>query len=249
MAEEIPPSATFVRNLDERIKIPALTEALRDIFGEFGEIVDIVAKKNLKAKGQAFVVFDSVDAAQDAIDALQGFDLFEKPMTLAFAKSRSDKTVEREDGEAGYEAHKKARLAEKERKQAAETAAQEAAAAAAAAAKPNKRAAQEVLADRPAKSSTKSGVNSAAVVPEEYLPPNKIIIIRDFPDDFGKDELTAAFSRFPGFKEVRLVPGRKGIAFAEYLDESGATAAREGVNGQSLGGEGGKGVKVTYQRK
>jgi hypothetical protein len=102
-----------VRNLDERVKIPALTTALRDIFGEFGDIVDIVAKKNLKAKGQAFVVFDSVDAAQDAIDALQGFDLFEKPMTLAFAKSRSDKTVEKEDGEEGLEAHKKQRLAEK----------------------------------------------------------------------------------------------------------------------------------------
>lgn len=102
-----------VRNLDERIKIPALTEALRDIFGEFGEIIDIVAKKNLKAKGQAFVVFNSIDAAQDAIDSLQGFDLFDKPMTLAFAKTRSDATVEKEDGEAGLATHKQQRLAEK----------------------------------------------------------------------------------------------------------------------------------------
>jgi hypothetical protein len=85
-------------------------------------------------------------------------------------------------------------------------------------------------------------------VPEEYLPPNKIIIIRDFPDEYGKDELTAAFARFPGFKEVRLVPGRKGIAFAEYVDENGAVAAREGTNGTSLK-EGEKAIKVTFQRK
>lgn len=103
----------YVRKLDEKVKIPALEEALREVFSEFGNIVEIVAKKSVKRKGQAFIVYDKVESAQEAIDELQGFELFGKQMQLDFAKTRSDKTVEREDGEAALEAHKKHRLAEK----------------------------------------------------------------------------------------------------------------------------------------
>lgn len=60
----------------------------------------------------------------------------------------------------------------------------------------------------------------AGVVPDEYLPPNKILFIRQVPDDYGVDALTAIFSRFAGFREVRTVPGRKGIAFVEYVSFS-----------------------------
>jgi RNA recognition motif-containing protein len=103
----------YVRNLDETVKIPALIEALHGLFDEFGTIVDIVAKKSLKRKGQAFVIYDNVDSAQNAIDDLQGFDLFGRQMNLDFAKTRSDATVKREDGEEKLEEHKKIRLAEK----------------------------------------------------------------------------------------------------------------------------------------
>lgn len=102
-----------MRNLDERVKIPRLVDALREIFSTFGEVVDIVAKKNIKAKGQAFVVFESAEEAGEALEELQGFDLFDKPMQLAFAKTRSDATVEREDGADELERHKRHRLAEK----------------------------------------------------------------------------------------------------------------------------------------
>jgi len=69
----------------------------------------------LKAKGQAFVVFDSPQAAEQAIKEVQAFPLFDKPMVLAFAKSRSDATVKREAGEDSqeFEAHKRRRLAER----------------------------------------------------------------------------------------------------------------------------------------
>lgn len=76
-------------------------------------MLEIVAKTNLRAKGQAFIVFDSVDAATRAIDEVNGFELFEKPMVLDYAKSQSDATVEREGGSEELEAHKRRRLAEK----------------------------------------------------------------------------------------------------------------------------------------
>lgn len=84
-----------------------------EIFSEYGNIIDIVAKTNLKAKGQAFIVFDNVDSATQAITEINGFDLFEKPMALDYAKTKSDVTVLRERGDSELEAHKRRRLAEK----------------------------------------------------------------------------------------------------------------------------------------
>jgi hypothetical protein len=54
------------------------------------------------------------------------------------------------------------------------------------------------------------------------------------------------FKRFPGFKDLRLVPGRAGIAFAEYEDENGAITAKESMAGVTLGD---KTIRVTFQRK
>jgi U2 small nuclear ribonucleoprotein B'' len=228
----------YVKNLDERVKLPTLIETLRGIFAEYGNVLEVIAKKSLKRKGQAFVVYDSVDSAQNAIDELQGFDIFDKQMHLDFAKTRSDLTVLREEGEDGLETHKKQRVAEKERKQSIEAAARAKEQAAA------KRAATGDLAERPAK--TAKPAQAAGVVPDEYLPPNKVLFLRDLSADYGKDLLTTVFGRFPGFKEVRVVPGRTEIAFVEYENEEGAIQAKEQMNGVALGD---KPIKVTFQRQ
>merc|ERR1711977_448070 len=114
--------SVYVRNLEERIKPGELIDALKELFSEYGEIIDVVAKTNLKAKGQAFVVFDNVESAQKCIEDVQGFDLFGKPMQLAFAKTRSDAFVKRTAGDEELESHKRRRLAEKDKKKAAEQA-------------------------------------------------------------------------------------------------------------------------------
>jgi U2 small nuclear ribonucleoprotein B'' len=224
--------------------------ALTEIFSEYGNIIDLVAKTNLKAKGQAFVVFDNVESASKAIEEINGFELFDKPMQLDYAKTRSDATVLREDGDQGLEKWKRSRLAEKERKQAAEASQQkmlkrpapanaDAAAGTGLAARPSKTAKGAGL--KP------SGANAAAIIPDEYLPPNKILFLRDLPDSYDADGLSRIFSRFEGFKEVRMVPGRKGIAFVEYEAEGGAISAKEATAGMQLGDEG-KGIRVTFQR-
>ena len=210
-------------------------------------MIDLIAKTNLKARGQAFVVFDDTDAATRAIKEVQGFELFDKPMVLDYARTRSDATVLKDGDDAEFEAHKRRRLAEKERKQASE---------AAEAQKKLKRAAAATGAEpaaRPAKASRGAGLKSSnpaggAVVPEEYLPPNKILFLQNLPEDYDVDGLTAIFGRFEGFREVRLVPGRKGIAFVEYEAEAGAISAKESTAGMALGEEG-KVIKVVYQRK
>lgn len=58
-------------------------------------------------------MFDNVESAQRAIEEVQGFELFDKSMQLAFAKTRSDASVKRSGGDDELEAHKRRRLAEK----------------------------------------------------------------------------------------------------------------------------------------
>lgn len=86
---------------------------MTELFSEYGTIIEIIAKTNLKAKGQAFIVFDNVESATNAIEEINGFELFDKSMSLDYAKTRSDATVLREGGSEELETHKRRRLAEK----------------------------------------------------------------------------------------------------------------------------------------
>ncbi len=72
--------------------------------------------------------------------------------------------------------------------------------------------------------------------------------MQNLPEDYDVEALTGIFRRFEGFREVRMVPGRKGIAFVEYEAESGAITAKENTAGMSLK-DGEKTMKVTYQRQ
>ncbi|KAM7186894.1 putative small nuclear ribonucleoprotein [Rhypophila sp. PSN 637] len=241
-----PPIATvYVRNLEERVKPDVLRQSLEAIFGEYGNIIDIVAKKNLKAKGQAFVVFDNQESALRAIEEIQGFDLFDKPMVLALARTRSDMTIKMTGNEEELDMHKRRRMAEKDKKKALEAAEEQ---------KRLKRPMPGAPTDgRPTKNARGAGLKPtgpapAAVVPDEYLPPNRILFVQNLPDGFGKDELVAIFNNFEGFREVRTVPGRSGIAFVEYETEAGAISAKENTAGMPLK-NGEKTMKVTYQRQ
>ena len=111
-------------------------------------------------------------------------------------------------------------------------------------AKPVKRPAADELAERAAKAAKPAA--QPGVVPDEYLPPNRILFLRELPEDYGKDMIATIFSRFPGYKEVRTVPGRIGIAFVEYEDEDGAITAKEATTGMTLGE---KAIRVTFQRQ
>lgn len=109
------------------------------------------------------------------------------------------------------------------------------------------------VAARPAKNARGAGLKptgqaAAAVVPDEYLPPNRILFVQNLPDEFDVEALTGIFNRFEGFREVRMVPGRKGIAFVEYETEAGAITAKENTAGMLLR-NGEKTMKVTYQRQ
>lgn len=57
-----------------------LKRSLYALFSQFGQIIDIVAMKTMKMRGQAFVVFKELAAATNALRQLQGFPFYNKPM-------------------------------------------------------------------------------------------------------------------------------------------------------------------------
>lgn len=61
--------------------------------------------------------------------------------------------------------------------------------------------------------------------------------------------LTVSFCvfRFPGFKEVRLVPGRHDIAFVEFDNEVQAGAARDALQGFKITQN--NAMKISFAKK
>jgi RNA recognition motif-containing protein len=55
------------------------------MFSQFGKIIDVVALKTLRFRGQAWIVFADVAAATNAKNTMQGFPFFDKPIvSLSF---------------------------------------------------------------------------------------------------------------------------------------------------------------------
>ncbi|KAK2510670.1 hypothetical protein Q9233_017535, partial [Columba guinea] len=63
----------------------------------------------------------------------------------------------------------------------------------------------------------KKGGGGAAALSEN--PPNHILFLTNLPEETNELMLSMLFNQFPGFKEVRLVPGRHDIAFVEFDGE------------------------------
>lgn len=93
-------------------------------------------------------------------------------------------------------------------------------------------------------------------MPDEYLPPNKILFLQNLPESVTKDRLVSLFSqlgllfsfdshslmdfqpfRYPNLYEVRLIPTKRDIAFVEFVDEGSAGVAKDGLHNYKLDGE------------
>ena len=72
--------------LKVRLILSDLKKSLYAIFSQFGQILEIVAMKTLKMRGQAFVVFKEINSATQAMRSMQGFPFYDKPMRIAYAK-------------------------------------------------------------------------------------------------------------------------------------------------------------------
>ena len=70
----------YCTNLPEKLQKSDLKLSLYTLFSTYGPVLDVVALKTSKMRGQAHIVYRDVQASTQAMRALQGFDFFGKEM-------------------------------------------------------------------------------------------------------------------------------------------------------------------------
>jgi U2 small nuclear ribonucleoprotein B'' len=206
------------------------------MFSRYGNILDIVSRRTYKLRGQAWVVFERAEDAAVAKEELEGFPFMNKPMVwheiiyfrarilssgeiesddccvlnllqrIDFAKTKSDAAA-RLDGtydEDAVEARKQERREAWEKKRTAEKAAEE----------------QEAM--------------ETETAPAAALGNKKTLLVENIPKEANEGMLLLVFQRFPGLKEVKMDSGKAGVAYVEYDNEAGASAAVAGLQGFKL---------------
>ncbi|KAL2828654.1 RNA-binding domain-containing protein [Aspergillus cavernicola] len=89
-AAGLPNQTLYCTNLSDKLRKHDLRLSLYTLFSTYGTVLDVVAMKTEKMRGQAHIVFKDVQASTQALRALQGFDFFGKPMKIVYAKGTSD---------------------------------------------------------------------------------------------------------------------------------------------------------------
>ncbi|KAH9998306.1 RNA-binding domain-containing protein [Russula vinacea] len=98
MADSIQPNTTlYINNLNDRINKDEIRSQLYALFTTYGKLIDVVATKTPKMRGQAFLVFTDLPSATAALRACDGMIFYNKPMRISYAKSKSYATLRRED--------------------------------------------------------------------------------------------------------------------------------------------------------
>ena len=79
-----------MQNINERVKLVDLKNSLFQLFSSYGEVHEVHAKKNIRQRGQAYVVMKDPETAEKAIKTLRGYPFFGKPLRLNFARKEAD---------------------------------------------------------------------------------------------------------------------------------------------------------------
>eukprot|EP00602_Paraphysomonas_sp_CaronLab_P007676 CAMPEP_0185024830 /NCGR_PEP_ID=MMETSP1103-20130426/8024_1 /TAXON_ID=36769 /ORGANISM="Paraphysomonas bandaiensis, Strain Caron Lab Isolate" /LENGTH=217 /DNA_ID=CAMNT_0027557895 /DNA_START=69 /DNA_END=722 /DNA_ORIENTATION=+ len=203
---EVAPSQTlYINNINEKIKKNVLKRMLYALFSQYGKVIEIVACKGIKLRGQAWVVYQEITSATTALRRLQGFNFYDKPLRIAFAKQKSD-IVAKKDGT--FQPRQKRQREEPTPMEVGDNDAPKSAPAVQAAPK-----------------QPKPVVNNV---------PHRILFAQNLPEECNDQMLTMLFQQYPGFQEVRMAPGNKGIAFIEFQDVVQAGIALQQLNGFQL---------------
>lgn len=235
----VPPNMTiYINNINEKIKIDELKKSLNAVFSQFGKILDVLAFKTLKHKGQAWVIFEDVASATEALKRMQGFPFYDKPMRIQYAKTKSD-IIAKADGTFVPRERKKRHDDKAERKRREQEANQ--AAAGLNAPYAGAYGSLPPLSQLPVPGGAKS------MHPEMPALPNNILFVQNLPHDSTSMMLQMLFCQYPGFKEVRMVDAKPGIAFVEYGDEMQATVAMNVLQGFKITPQ--NSMLITYAKK
>lgn len=215
LSGDSPPNQTiYIKNLNEKIKKEELKRSLYALFSQYGRILDVVALKTPKLRGQAWIAFSEVTAASNAVRQMQNFPFYDKPMRIQFAKTKSD-CIAKAEGSFVPREKKKKQEEKAERKRRAEDAQQSAA----------------VNGTKAENGSTTGPFRQGSTSAQESAAPNNILFIENLPHETTSMMLELLFRQYPGFKEVRMIEAKPGIAFVEFEDDIQSSMAMQALQG------------------
>lgn len=87
------PSPTlYLTNLPEKLRKEDLRTALYMLFSTYGVVLDVVAMRGNKMRGQAHIVMRDTAASTQAMRALQDFDFFGKEVKIRYSSNKSGRS-------------------------------------------------------------------------------------------------------------------------------------------------------------
>jgi len=209
----------YVNNLCEKLSREEMIKALKHVFGQFGKILDVVVYTKIKAaKGQAFIVFDEIESATKALQEMNNFLFYHKPLRVSYAKSKSDAIAKR-DGSFKPRPPKKKRKKDVKDKLAK--------------LKLSDTKDGVMLDTKPNVKieAAKAVLNQQAQKTVTSLPPNRILLVQNLPKEVTDNMVAMLFQASAGFQKVSLIPGYSGFAYVEYKDAQLATEAMDALQG------------------
>ncbi|KAL1541047.1 U2 small nuclear ribonucleoprotein B''-like [Salvia divinorum] len=230
LTTDIPPNQTiYIRNINEKVKKEELKRSLYALFSQYGRILDVVALKTPKLRGQAWIVFSEVMAASNAVRQMQNFQFYEKPLRIQYAKSKSDCIAK---AEGTYDKKKKQEEKAEKKKRVDEG--------------------QPAPTASGPRSDTNGGPSAAfrqgkPSAQEAAAEPNNILFIQNLPYETNSMMLELLFKQYPGFREVRMVDAKPGIAFVEFEDDSQSSVAMQDLQGFKINPQ--NAMVITYAKK
>jgi U2 small nuclear ribonucleoprotein B'' len=216
LTADIPPNQSiYIKNLNEKVKKEELKRSLYSLFSQYGRILDIVALKTEKLRGQAWVVFSEVPAASNAVRQMQNFPFYDKPMRIQYAKTKSD-CISKADGTFVPGEKKKKQEEKTEKRKRGDEVPQSGT---------NGARADTNGAPTGTFRHGKPGPQDAAAAP------NNILFIQNLPHETTDIMLQVLFKQYPGFREVRMIDAKPGIAFVEFDDDIQSSVAMQALQG------------------
>ncbi|KAI8621192.1 hypothetical protein BC830DRAFT_1095667 [Chytriomyces sp. MP71] len=244
----VKPSQTlYVRQVHGKASKSELKRSLYHLFSQHGAVIDVVLMKTLKMRSQAFVVFRDVAGATASMRALQGFPFYEQALKIEYAKSKSN-AVALLEGKVTPPPRKTDK--EKEDSSLSQKRMREG---------DGDDADEEEGGDEKKRKTIQGSSNvddededmdmEDSGDEEATNPASKILFLTALPAQIttgGPDTLITLFKDYPGFKEVRLVPGKSDLAFVEYGNVQQAAEAKKKLDGFSI--VPGKTMKIQFAK-
>lgn len=84
-----PNNTLYINNLNDKVSKGELKIQLLALFTTYGQVLDIIASKSQKMRGQAFLVFTDLASATSAMRACEGMMFYDKPLVSIYI-TRSD---------------------------------------------------------------------------------------------------------------------------------------------------------------